>query len=784
MRRAFHIALAAAACVAAPRARAQFRSTPMILYAPDHGADVLPFGFDATPPESDLLALYPAQTALPYWRHHGLLARLASPVVQPSPYDCVAAGRLAQNASDGLTDVAYCVVGTGSPLRIAFGNARGVLQSYTVQLNTRGAPKITFAHLLPRDADVIVVPRETGGGFEGLLDVLDFDSAAVPSTATTIAQKITASQQGRSTPQPEEVWTMRIGAAARALGIDDLYIPGSASLQLFENLTGASGAISLGDGILMEPQAGIALADCQGAAPLDVDFDGVLDLVVSLSLPVPTYAPGGGRLYWIRGTGTLADFASALWTELGSDPALDLVDPFVVRPLQLGGEPAVAVWDRGLDEVLVIRAIGGSLVVWRGVTAGRHVRDIRLADVVGSTAPDLVVDGTGVYEEGLALDPAILVYPDAGDASPVLAWAPGSPGAPERGEDHPMGVAASDADAGAGFPRVDWIVGDPWFDPVAGSGSIYVHSGADLCGAPPQTLPVTVRAVDEYGVYAELGATLDVSEAPPRIEIVGAVPPGRLVLPPGGTGLVVEGSAWSRCAVSFAWGISPWPTEWGTSPWPPEASVTIDGGPGWTSQSVDLLEAAYPELLDLLAGTPAVVLTATDSTDPGNPREVVATLPLDIDASALVELGHESDLAVIKEGEVAMLETRITSRLGVTALPFVHVVHALAGLASAGEPEAEGATVVETRAGGTEVVLDALPPAGAEVVVHLPVRWAGGRAASAVEVRSSGGHLLTPAASAPVEAAPMPGCGCRSSPAGGALALAALLALRRRSRLT
>ncbi len=765
MRRALHIALAAAVCAAAPDAHAQFRSTPMVLYAPDHGADVLPYALSSltVPPASDLLALYPDPTVspLPFRNHRNMLTRLPSPVAQPSVlYDCVAAGSLAQ-PPDALTDVAYCVGKVA--LQIAFGSARGVLQSYTVQLNTRGAPRITFAHLLPRDADVIVVPRETGNGIDpGALDAVDFDATGIIQTRVVV----TAVQQGRSPPQPEEVMTMRIGATARASGIDDLYLPGAASVQLFENRTQTGSPISFAaTPILMKPQAGIPLADCEGAAPLDVDFDGVLDLVVSLSLPAPPYTPGGGHLYWIRGTaGRLDLFASGQWVDLG--PQLGLVDPVVVRPLELGGRPAVAVWDRGLGQVLVIRSdlAQRELVVWRGETGGRHVRDIRLEDVVGSTAPDLVVDGTGFLESGhVPVSPAMLVYPDDGDASPVVAWAAGSPGTPLRGEDHPMAVVASDAD---GSFSVDWTIGDPWGVPAATGTPAYVLPGSTLCGTPPQQVAVTVRAIDAFGVYDEIGATLDVAYAP-RIEIVGAVPPGRLVLPAGGAVAVVEGSAWTQCNVSLAWTSSPWPTG---------AVVVPDQGPGWIRQTVTLPETTYPDLLD---GRPLVVeLTATDPVL----GPVLATLPLEIDATGLLDLSHESDLAAIGEGEVAMLETRIGSRLGVS-LPSVHVVHALAGLVPAGEPQVSGAAIVETLRGGAEVVLDALPPSGAAVVVRVPVRTAGGRAASAVEVRSSGGHLLTPPAAAPVEAAPSPGCGCSSSPAGGALALAAL-AFRRRRPLT
>ncbi len=793
MRRAFHIALAAAA-FAGTEARAQFRETPMVLYAPARSMDVLPYASNAmAPSDFGLLTLYrdPSSLAVQYLpdrAHHDMLALLPALAAQPSPrYDCVASGLLAENYSDALTDVAYCV--GSSVLQIAFGDDHWNMHTYSITLNylTEGGPSISFTHLLPRNADVVVVPRSMGNGIDpGHMNLWDFNSSDVTSLASVLA----LAQQRRSPPQREEVWAMRIGAAAVAQHIDDLYFPGSASLQVFENQTPAGattvGEISLGTPqgspptqqylpVLIRPQSGIPLADCEGAATLDVNFDHVLDLVVSLAVPSPPYAPGGGHVYSIqgRGPGPHADvlqLASEPWTDMNS--VLGLVDPFLVRPLEIGGEPAVAIWDRGLDEILVIRTdyANHRLAVWRGTTAGRHVRGIQLADVVGSPMPDLVVDGTGVFgpSDPNSADQAILVYPDVGDASPVLAWGSGSPGTLERGEDHPMSVVATDADVPAGLLRIEWILGDSWFGTVVATESGYVLPGASLCGTPPQTLPVTVRAIDELGVFAEVGARLDVSEIPPRVAISGAVPSDRLSLPPGGATFAIEGTAWTQCSPSFAWDVSP--------PWPPGANVSTTGGAGTAVQTIDLPEAAYPGLL--AAAAPEVTLTATDGSVP---LTASTTLQLQVDATRLVDVAHASDLAAIREGEVAVLETRISSHVGVE-LPSVHVVHVLAGLVAAGDPEADEADVVETLAGRTEVVLDALPPAGQDVVVRLPVRSAGGRAASAVEVRSSGGHLLTPAAAVPVEASPMPGCGCGSSPAGGALALAALVALRRRAR--
>ncbi len=782
MRRAPKIALAAltwAAALAASPARAQFRTTPMVVPAPGSGSMVIAQPFGLSTADSDLLALFP--TAGTSWirRHHDLIASAPAPVAQPPFFIWARAGRLAPLASDALPDVAYCssILGTNE-LQIAFGHQPAVLAFYpSAPLNGRQTPPtFTFAHLLQR-SDFLVMPWETGASYStaGLVYALDFD----PATAAM-------SQRGFPVPartqriEPDEVLPMRIGANARAQGIDDLYLLGQGSVTLFENLSPPAattlGEIQLGQGFRIGGSIadgvtatwlpnGVSPINAQGAAPLDVDGDGTLDLVVSLSWFNRYSAHVPGHLLWIRGTGVLADFATAAyWTDLNGHPDLMLSDPVVARPLLVEGEPAVALWDRGLDQVLVIRAgtTPGRFRVWRGEAGGHRVTDVFLADLVGSSAPDLVANAALDFEPAYPqARPSVLVYPDVGDASPVIAWAAGSPGAPERGEDHPMAVVASDAD---GAFSVDWIVGDPWLDPVVGNGSSYFRAGSDLCGVPPQTLPVTVRAVDLLGVWAEIDATLEVSETPPRIAVSGAVPPDRLVLPPGGATFAVEGAAWTHCPVSFAWGASTWPAG---------ATVTVDSGAGWTRLSVVLPEASYPEVL---AGTPTVSLTATD---PALPSGVTATLPLAIDATGLVAAEHSSDLSTLADGQVAVLRTTLRSRVGV-ALPSVRVVHLLDGLSPAGPARVTGAAIAETEAGGREVVLDSLPASGAEVVVELPVGSAGARHASAVEVRSAGGHLLTPAAAVPGDSAPLPGCGCGSSGSGAGALAALLVALMRR----
>jgi MYXO-CTERM domain-containing protein len=799
MRRAAAIALAALA--AAPGgAAAQFRASPLVIPAPGLRSTVLAEPFvtppAATPPADLLLARSGSAPSLRL--HHALLGSLPSPVAQPASFACAAAGRLAQNGGDALPDVAWCA--GIDQIQIAFGDAPGVLRSYTHVLNSSQAPTLTFVrlHPAPRDTDVLVLPWNTGGtGPGGEIYALDFgpgaDGPLLPD------REWEAGGITKRGVLPDEILTLRLGPTARALGIDDLYLPGFGSVTIFAHEAAPAGS-TLADvrfgpkvrvgGTDLEPGVdpttwlppGVMNNDVLGAGPLDVDFDGDLDLVVSLS---PAYRFNEtfprGRLLWVERTGDVAALATQIpWGDLTAHPDLQpLVDPSVLTSFDLGGEPALAVFDRGSDAVLVVTsdAAAGRLRVWRGSAAGRHLRSLRLADLVGSTAPDLVADGTAPLEDASPpASPAVLVWPDLGDASPALAWAAGSPGAPVRGEDHPLAVSARDADDEV---TVDWLVGDPYGTPASRQGPLapgvdhevgWVIDGALLCDPPPQALAVTVRATDARGVFEEIAASLEVTFAPPALALAGAVPADRLVLPPGGTAATLEGSAWTGCGdpVTFTWG--------GTI-FDAAAGFVEEGGPTTTRRIVDLPESSYPALL---AGDPDATLLAAD---PGGLTSPPAVLALDLDAGALVEVEHAADVAALAPGQVALLRTTIRSRLGV-ALPAVRVVDALAGLVPAGPPRVSGAQLASSAADGTDLVLDALPPSGAEVVVELSVRSTGGRGASAVEVRSSGGHLLTPAAAASPGDVTTPGCGCSGPRAGpeALLALAALALVARRRR--
>ncbi len=796
MRRAA-AAIALAALAAAPGAAgAQFRARPMVIPAPGslpNGEQTWAMGQPfASAADADLLVAHTG--ASPSLRlHHALLAPIASPYAQPASFDCVASGQLAQNGGDARPDVAYCV-GAGQ-IQIAYGNAPGTLRSYAHALDTPDAT-LTFVrlHPAPRQTDVLVFPVNTGMTDPALgeLYALDFatDGALLPEAEWAVGG---ITKRG---VLPDEVLPIRISATARALGIDDLYLPGRGSVTIVAHaappVDGTLAGLRPGPSVFvggtgLEPGVdpttflppGVTPDDVLGAAALDVDFDGVLDLVLSMS-PAYRYTSSypTGRLLWIKGTGAVADFATTKpWGDLTFDPELEpLVDPAFLRGFDLGGEPAIALFDRGSDAVLVIRSDPGArrLLVWRGSAAGRLVRDFRLVDVAGSPAPDLVGDATWRIAGSPAAPPAILVWPDVADASPEIAWAAGSPGAPVRGEDLSLAVTARDPD---GTFAVDWMVGDPLGAPVASSAGLaggapvdvpWVLDGALLCATPPQTVVVTARATDAFGVFDEISATLDVASRAPALALAGGLPPDRLELRPGGTVLTIDGSAWARCGpVSFAWTGSALDLP---------HSVTAGDGPGTTRLTLDLQEASYPALL--AGGDPSAALVATDAST--GLQSPAAALDLALDARGLVEIEHAADVVALQPGEVGVVRTVLRSRIGV-ALPDVHVVDVLAGLAPAGAPRAQGAAIVGTAAGGAEVVLDLLPASDREVVLELPVRSLGERGASAVEARSSGGHLLTPAGEAGAPGATAPGCGCGGGGAGvEALLAVALLAARRR----
>ncbi|BDG06824.1 hypothetical protein [Anaeromyxobacter oryzae] len=763
-----HVLLALVA-LAGPAA-AQFRPEPMVIPLDAFGAATVGSVASGWPAE-DVLQLPPSPVAPPLLRpYRHLLSRPALGRAVDGAATEVAAGFLGGHAAGSLADLVYP---RGSSVSVSFGADPATLRSFAAFSGS--APTVAFVRLLPRDGgDVLVGPVGTGGYVPGTIDAVDLSTGAVAERRswpiTAIVSRIGA---------PAQVFPIRLSPTARALGIDDLAVPGQGEVQLLLHEAAPQGglaglsllAVKAGDHVdaTQAPWLpdGMGQGDVHGVAPLDVDFDGVPDLVLSLAVFTdPALATPRG-LVWIRSTGALADYGdrTGRWGDLRGHPDLaGITDPVTLRALTIGGRPAIAVWDRASDAIAVITsdATARRLRLWRGSAGGLQITDLWLGDVVGSAAPDLVAKGYDAATNAYAL----LVFPDAGDAWPELAWAPGSPGVAARGLDHPMSVDARDAD---GALTVEWLLAGRE-DPPAGTGATFALPGDRLCSAGAE-VPVRVRATDDLGVFAELAGAVQVVLTPPELGIAGAAPPGRLALPPGGTRAVLEGKAWTGCGrlVTFTWGGAGFPAT---------AVVAVESGPTWTRQTLDLPEAAYPALL---AGAPQVTLAAVDDAGLASP---VATLSLELDATGLVAVSQAADRAALAEGEVAVVRTTLESRLAVP-LPGVVVAARLAGLAVAGPARVLGATGRD--AGGGAVVLDALPPAGTAVVVELPVRATSAESgAAAAEVRSSGGHLLAPAEALRRTTEALPGCGCAAGSGADALGLAALVAAawRRRRRAT
>jgi hypothetical protein len=770
-------ALAALLLAAPPGAVAQFRDTPMIIPLPSTEMDVLTGEFVAAGGDG-LLVLHqtaPASAELRPW--HDLLRRNAvSFPLSGASGQRYRAGYLSQNGADALADVVRPVpTGVG----VIFGNDPTLEQTYTPS-PTGSDSVVSFLHLLPkapspsgRPLDVLVVPITLSD--TPRLVALDFDQGTVPVTSSRLWTWTIPTTIVPTTVGWHEAFPVRISDAARTRGIDDVAVGVFGGVLLFFH-TSAPASANLSSLKLSVPPVLVggyvpglhppwlpatagAQADALGVAALDVNLDGAVDLVFTNATAFGL-SPPAGSLLWVQGTGNPADFAFPLltpWRDLGADPALGLVDPLIVRGLDVGGQPSFAVWDRALQEVVVATpdASAGGLRVWRAPAPGQRAVDIRLADVVGSGAQDLVVTMSNPGSRD-----AVLVYPDAADAAPVLAWAPGSPGAPERGVDLAMSVLASDPDGPA--PRVDWLIGDPAGVPV-GQGLAYTYPGVNLCPLPPPDLAVTVRATDDLGVFTEISATMPV-DAPASPSLRVASPGGRLVLPPGGATATLEGTVALACGATATWGGS-WPAGVTFADDPPQGSTV--------RRTATISEAAYPSLL---AGPTVVTLATSEPV-----AAPVSSLTLDVDATGLAEVRLEADRPVLAQGEVAVIRAHVRSRIGVP-LPLVRLVDVLSGLAPAGDPHVSGARIVDVRGGGAEVVVDALPPAPAEITVDLPVTSTGGPGASAAEVRSSGDFLLTaPAGAARTGEVPM-GCGCGSAAGSGLGLLALLAAVRPRVR--
>lgn len=788
--RAARLAFVVAAVLSAATARPQWETRPIVVWLERPGLDVVPGAFAGTAAgEEDLLVLDRVRRTAGLRPHHAPLTARPSafPIATLPVLDrAYRGGYLAPNGTDALADVAshYATGGIGtapSRVEVVFGHDPANVHSFALPLRTdnagpsQGGPPyvVSFLRLLARSppSDTLVMPYclEDVCARLFVLDPVTDGSAAVASLAAPDLDPMDSQQ-----PEAFPVW---LTAAARDAGVDDVAVSSFGTVAIWGQASAASTlpALDLDDAVVVgtthhlstpPPWLPPSIAsrsltgfnEVHGVASLDVDLDGIPDLVFAMSYPPSAAMPGS--LVWVKGTGVLADFADPArspWHDLGAQ--LGLPDPVIVRPLrpsQAGGPPAVAIWDRTLRELVVVTAAQGRLDVWRAQAPGGMARDVRLADVVGTAAPDLVV----TLDDG-AQPTAVLVYPDAGGPWPVLSWGPGSPGIATRGVPHVMSVALDPG--GAASVAVEWVTGAATSAPV---GSGLSHVLAATCDAAPPPVGYRVRATSETGTMSpELVGTVTFAVDGAQTIALASPSDGRLVLPPGGATAVFDAALASSCGEA----------RFGGTEWPAGAAVTDLAGPAWLRRTVVVTEAAYPALL---AGPALLVQVAT--TDPVVvPSAVSISVPFD--ASGLVEVSQDADRTTLAPGEVTVVRTRLRSRIGV-ALPLVRVVAALSGLEPAGTAAVTGATLVSSERGGVEVVLSELPPAGGEVLIALPVRALARRSGAAAEARSSGGWALTPvAAAAMLPDERSPGCGCGAGSAPGVLAVAlAALALRRR----
>jgi hypothetical protein len=541
---------------------------------------------------------------------------------------------------------------------------------------------------------------------------------------------------------------VRLSPAATGRGVVDAVVPLVQGLRLLWNRTPGNATtlaevdlldVTVGwPSVLDEAPAGLLEpgltvprgSSCFGGGGIDADGDGDADLLFTMRDPS---AGVPGKLLWIENTGTPSAFASAQWRSMmGRADLQPLSDPAVLRQVDLDGASALALHDRGLDQILVISGDGaGGLTVRRLPAWGATVREFFTGDVVGGAAPDLLVwvDAPGGGWE-------LWIYPDELDLAPSLSWSPAPPAVALLGADLTLAVDASDPDSPVG---VTWI--RPPAADVTGTTTLTIP-GEQLCSAA-SPVEVTVRALDDLGVYVQLAASIPV-EMRPSLVLVGSDPPGRLVLPPGGASGRAEGVAWPRCgsSPSFTWG-SP-----GLAGLVETGAGTTAGSGAWREFAVP--ESAYPEAL---SGAPALTLSAAEGGYSGT-----TTLPLELDARGLVGVTVSFDRPVMEAGELGTVRAVLASRLSVP-LPAVRAVFRLDGLDFAGEVVVNGASATPGAADG-EVVIDPLPARDATVELLVPVRSAGQAGGASVELYSAGNFRVSPEASPPGGDVVTPGCGC------------------------
>ncbi|MFT3916362.1 MAG: MYXO-CTERM sorting domain-containing protein [Anaeromyxobacteraceae bacterium] len=758
--RASAVLLAAALLPAA--ARAQLGTEPLVVPVPDATTAELAGGSLGVRVGADVLLFAPGGAGSVLVPSRAVLSPESSPLraLDGQGVD-VAAGRLFRATPAGKADLVFV-----RPTGLAVSAAASPLVLDIYALAGGGQETVALAQLLARPEALAVVPTGVGAGTPGNLRIWD----------------LTGPPAGKVFPLPAltgrlafhtEVFPLRLGATAVATGVDDLAVPGTGAVALALQRPGASDVGSLdlqtlrvGDAV---PQAsatwlpaGVRQGDVLGVAAMDVDQDGLADLVLTLGLWTTPALWTDGALLWVKGAADPAAFATAAWQNLGTRAELGLADPAVLRPVDLGTVKGAAVWDRRGDRIVVFwPQANGALGVWKAPARGLAIRDLAAVDVAGSPLPDLVALGFD-WATGAG---TLLVFVDAADTPPSLAWAAGSPGVASRGADHEVAVAATD---GQGPVSLAWTVNGA---AAQAQDATLTLPGASLCGAAP--VAVAVRGTDTGGQWRDLAGTVTVTAGAPSFTLAPNAP-ATVTLGPGGAAVPLRGSIWEACGgtPAFTPGGARLPA---TAVWhaaPSGTSVVL---------TLELPESAYAALLDV-ADPPTLTLTASDA---GGWQSTTATRSLGFDARGLVTVDSHSDVSALAEGALAVVTTRVRSRIA-APLGQVTLHLALAGLEPAGAVKVIGAEKAsEARvAGGVEVTLASLPGSDGAVDVQVTVRGLGVAGSASAEARSRGGYPLTKPVASLRGASRLPGCGCAAGGPGGdgvlALAALAVLTVRRR----
>ncbi|MFO0581366.1 MAG: hypothetical protein U0229_03760 [Anaeromyxobacter sp.] len=743
--------LAAALLPAA--ARAQLGTEPLVVPVPDATTAELAGGSLGVRAGADVLLFAPGGAGSVLVPSRTVLSLEDPPLraLDGQGVD-VAAGRVFRATPAGKADLVFV-----RPTGLAVSAAASPLVLDTYALAGGGQETVALAQLLARPEALAVVPTGVGGGTPGNLRIWDLTG---PPTGKVFPLPALTGRLAFHT----EVFPLRLGATAVSTGVDDLAIPGTGAVALAIQRPGANDVGSLdlqllraGDAV---PQgsatwlpAGVRQGDVLGVAAMDVDQDGLQDLVLTLGLWTPPALWTDGALLWVKGTSDPATFATASWQNLGARAELGLADPAVLRPVDLGTVKGAALWDRRGDRLVVFwPQPGGTLGVWKAPAHGLAIRDIAAVDVAGSPLPDLVALGFD-WSTGAG---TLLVFVDAADTPPSLAWASGSPGVASRGADHEVTVAATDAQ---GPVSLAWKVDGAG---AAAQDTTLTLPGASLCGAAP--IAVSVRGTDTGGQWRDLSGTVTVTAGEPDFTLAPNAP-GTINLVPGGATVALRGSIWEAC------GGTPTFTPGGTGL---PATATWHAVPSGTSVALTLSlpEASYGALLDV-ADPPTLTLAASEA---GGWQSTTATRSIGLDGRGLVTVDSTSDVKALADGALAVVTTRVRSRIA-APLGQVTVHIALAGLQPAGAVKVLGADKAgEARvAGGIEVTLASLPGADGAVDVQVPVRGLGVAGSASAEARSRGGYPLTKPVASLKSSGRLPGCGCGAGIGGdGALALAAL----------